>query len=93
MIDIFKHIIHGRSGLLGRVADPHHFSADPDPAFRLNADSDSTLYLNADPNSDFVLLQCDGNLRRLACRQTLQGVILSLHVSNANSKAPPILSF
>ncbi len=28
--------------------DPHHFYADPDPAFQLNADPDPTFNFNAD---------------------------------------------
>ncbi len=38
-----------------RVADPHHFNADPDlaPAFHFNgADPDPTLHFNADPDPD-----------------------------------------
>jgi hypothetical protein len=34
-----------------RVADPHHFNADPDPVFHLNADPDPTFYFIADPAS------------------------------------------
>ncbi len=49
-----------------RVADPHHFSAVPDPAFHLNADPDldpvfrfnsdrylSSFHFNADPDPAF----------------------------------------
>jgi hypothetical protein len=54
-----------------RVADPHHFNADPNPAFHLNADPDSAFHLNADPDPAFHFnadpdpapLQSDENLR------------------------------
>jgi hypothetical protein len=32
------------------VADPHHFNADPDPAFRFNADPDPAVHFKADPD-------------------------------------------
>jgi hypothetical protein len=34
------------------VSDPHHFNADPDPAYHLNADLDPAFHFNAvpDPN-------------------------------------------
>ena len=32
-----------------RVADPHHFDADPDPAFHFNANADSDFHFKADP--------------------------------------------
>jgi hypothetical protein len=35
-----------------QVADPHHFNADSDPAFRVNADPDPAYNLNADPGPD-----------------------------------------
>ncbi len=35
-----------------RVADPHHFNADPDPAFHYNADPDPAFHFNADPVPD-----------------------------------------
>ncbi len=41
---------------LCRVSDPHHFNADPDPAF----------HFNADPNTAYH--QGDANLRPLASR-------------------------
>jgi hypothetical protein len=34
---------------IGRVADPHHFIADPDPSFYYNADLDPAFHFNADP--------------------------------------------
>ncbi len=43
---------------LKRVADPHHFNADPDPAF----------HSSADPDPDPALHQSDGNLRPLVYR-------------------------
>ncbi len=36
-----------------RVADPHHFSADTDPAFHFNADPDPAFHFNADPDPAF----------------------------------------
>jgi hypothetical protein len=33
--------------------DPHHFNADPDPAFRFNADPDPAFHFNADPDPAF----------------------------------------
>jgi hypothetical protein len=49
-----------------RVADPHHFNADPvpDPAFHFNADLDRAFNFNVDPAS----LQSDGNQRSLSYR-------------------------
>jgi len=35
--------------LAGSVADPHHFDADPDPAFHFDADPD----LDPDPDPAF----------------------------------------
>ena len=37
------------------VADPHHFDADPDPAFHFDADPDldPTLHVDADPDPTF----------------------------------------
>jgi hypothetical protein len=48
-------------GVVFKVADPHHFNADPDPdpAFNFNADPDPA-YADPDPP-----LQSDGNLRPL----------------------------
>jgi hypothetical protein len=45
---------------VARVADPHHFNADPDPAFHLNADLDPACHFNADP--DPAPHHRDGNL-------------------------------
>ncbi len=39
--------------LSNRVADPHHFNADPDPAFHFNADPDLAFHFNADPDPAF----------------------------------------
>ncbi len=33
-----------------RVADPHHFNADPDPAFYFDADPDPASKNNKDPD-------------------------------------------
>ncbi len=33
-----------------RIVDPHHFNADPDPAFHFNADPDPAFHFNADPD-------------------------------------------
>jgi hypothetical protein len=37
--------------------DPHHFDADPDPAFHSEADPGPTFQLDADPDPDPPLLQ------------------------------------
>ncbi len=34
----------------GRVADPHHFNADPDPAFHFNGDPYPAFHFSADPD-------------------------------------------
>jgi hypothetical protein len=51
-----------------RVADPHHFNAEPDPAFFFNAasDPDPAFHLNADP--DPAPHQSYQNLRPLVYR-------------------------
>ena len=54
------HCPSGPSGLqpqvicrpIHRVADPHHFNADPDPAFHLSADPDPAFHFNANPDLD-----------------------------------------
>jgi hypothetical protein len=53
-----------------RIAVPHHFSADPDPAFHLNAntDPDSEIHFKADPVPDPAFHQSDANLRPLIYR-------------------------
>ncbi len=51
LVIIFTHFLWG----ITRVADLHHFSTDPDPAFQLNGDS----YPDPDP----APLQIEGNLR------------------------------
>jgi hypothetical protein len=40
-----------------RVADPHHFNADPDPAFNYNADPDPAFHFSADPDPAFTLMR------------------------------------
>jgi hypothetical protein len=51
--------------ILCRVADPHHFNADPDPVSHFIADPvpDPAFHFNADPDPDPALLESDGNLR------------------------------
>jgi hypothetical protein len=62
---------------LSRVADPHHFCADPDPYFHFNEDPvpDPTVHCNADPDpahhQSFATL-------RLASLQALRDSIMSL---------------
>jgi hypothetical protein len=34
-----------------RVADPHHFNAEPDPFFYINMDPDPTFHSDEDPAS------------------------------------------
>jgi hypothetical protein len=53
-----------------RVADPHHFNADPDPdpAFLLDVDQEPTLYINVDPDTDPAPHQSDANLQPRADR-------------------------
>jgi hypothetical protein len=36
--------------LRSRVADPHHFNADPDSSFHFNADPDRTFHFNPGPD-------------------------------------------
>jgi hypothetical protein len=38
---------------LYRNSDPHHFNADPDPAFHFNADQDPAFHLKSDPDPAF----------------------------------------
>ncbi len=40
---------------LSRVADPHRFYADPDPAFYFNADPDLAIHVNAVPDATTCL--------------------------------------
>ncbi len=68
-----------------RVSDPHHFNADPDPAFHFNADPDLVFHVNVDPDLDPDPHQGDANLRPLVYRpsrpsfglRTLQAFIWS----------------
>jgi hypothetical protein len=50
---------------VGRVADPHDFNADPDPAFHFNADTDTytAFHFDADPDHDPIPHLSDANLR------------------------------
>jgi hypothetical protein len=36
--------------MCSRVADPHHFITDPDPAVYSNADPDPAFHVNANPD-------------------------------------------
>ncbi len=57
------------------MGDPHHFNADPDPAFQLYANPDPASHFNANPDPAFHLNanldldldphQSDENLRSL----------------------------
>jgi hypothetical protein len=42
---------------------PHHFTAEPDPAFPLNADPDPAFPFNADPDPDPAPRQSDAKLQ------------------------------
>jgi hypothetical protein len=54
--------------VFAKVADPHHFDADPHPGFDFNADLNPELafHSNADPHP--APSQSDGNLRPLVYR-------------------------
>ncbi len=45
---------HIWNSLVGSVADPHHFDADPEPepAFHYGADPDPTFHSDTDPDPD-----------------------------------------
>jgi hypothetical protein len=45
-----------RPYLRGRVADPHHFNADPDPALYFNPNPNPAFHFNADPEPVVQLL-------------------------------------
>ncbi len=62
-----------------RNADPHHFNAEPDPAFHFNADPDPAFHINPDPDPYLS----EANLRPL----TFQDSILSLRASMLASVA------
>jgi hypothetical protein len=42
------------------ITDPHHWNADPNPAFHFIADPDAACHFNADPDSDPAPQQIDG---------------------------------
>jgi hypothetical protein len=42
----------GLRHIMTSVADPHHFDADPNPAFHFDADPDPTFHSDADPETD-----------------------------------------
>ncbi len=52
------------------VSDPHHFNADPDPAFYFNAETDQPFHFNVGvvPDPDPAPNRDDANLRPLAYR-------------------------
>ncbi len=51
----FRHPATGKCHVVPyRVADPHQFIADPEPAFHFNADPDLAFHLNADPDLDLA---------------------------------------
>jgi hypothetical protein len=52
----------------GRVADPHHFNADPDPSIHCNVGTDPTFHLNAGPDPDPAPHQSEANLQPLVYR-------------------------
>jgi hypothetical protein len=54
------------------VRDPHHFNADPDPAFHFNADPDSDPALHFNSNPEPAPHQSNGNSATTAL-QPLQG--------------------
>jgi hypothetical protein len=68
-----------------RVADPHHFNADPHPAFHLNAGPDPH-HFNADPNpaSHQKMMW---SLRPLVYRPT--GLHLSFHSKRQEPSTAP----
>ncbi len=51
-----------------RIADPHHLSAHPDPAFHINVDPDPAYQFNMVPDSDLAPHLSDANLRPLFYR-------------------------
>jgi len=51
---------------VGRVADPHHFIADPDTAFHFDADQGTAFHFNVNPDTAPQL--SDGNLLPLFYR-------------------------
>jgi|688.fasta_scaffold396478_1 hypothetical protein len=55
---------------LVRVADPHQFYADPDPAYHFNADRDTASHFYADPDLDPAPHQNYKNMRPLVCRSS-----------------------
>ncbi len=61
-----------------RVADAHHFIANPDLSFPFNVDPDPTFHLNANP--DPATQQRYGNQQPLVYT-TLQDSLLSIHAS------------
>jgi hypothetical protein len=55
------------------IADPHHFNADPDPAFHFNPDPDPdpAFHFNADPDPDPAPHRSERNLRTLVYRPSM----------------------
>ncbi len=69
MCTLHSHILKSEPCIqcvLARLADPHHFNADPDPAFHFNADSDPAFHSR--PNRDPGPHHCNGKLRLLVFR-------------------------
>ncbi len=54
--------------VFGRVADPHHLNADPDPGFHLNANPNPDLAFHSNADPDPAPRQSDRNLRPLVYR-------------------------
>ncbi len=74
------------------VADPHHFNANPDPAFHFNANPDPAFHFNADLGQDPAPHRSDGNPRPLVYRSSkahfrhldfIVRVLMALHGSTA----------
>jgi hypothetical protein len=55
-----------QSSAKDKVLDPHHFNADPDPAFHFNEDPDPNFHFDADP--DLAPHHSGSNLRPLVNR-------------------------
>ncbi len=77
-----------------RVADPHHFHADPDPAFHCNADPDldPPFHFNADPNPDPELHQSERICNHWSA-YALHGSIQPLTILNFDFNADPDPAF
>jgi hypothetical protein len=67
-----------------RVADPHHFNANPDPSFPFDSDPDPTLAARS--SSQWCKFSTTG-------LQTLHGSILNFRASIVSVHGPPWLHF